>query len=87
MLDLIRYKWYNIHNPEVKIIKEIEEKKRRKNKMGLIICGTIITCVAIGLGIMTLNDDFNHNHLNMSGLCGLFGMAGFIFYLGGFIYG
>lgn len=55
--------------------------------MGLMVCGTIITCVAIGLGIMTLNDDFNHNHLSMSGLSGLFGMVGFIFYLGGFIYG
>lgn len=55
--------------------------------MGLMVCGTIITCVTIGMGIMTLSDDFNHNHLNMSGLCGLLGMAGFIFYLGGFIYG
>ena len=55
--------------------------------MGLMVCGTIITCVAIGLGIMTLNDDFNRNHLSMSGLYGLLGVAGFIFYLGGFIHG
>lgn len=26
MLDLIPYKWYNIYNPEVKIIKEIKRK-------------------------------------------------------------
>lgn len=55
--------------------------------MGLTVCGTIITCVAIGLGVITLNDDFNHNHSKMGVMCGLLGMAGFTFYLGGFIYG
>lgn len=29
MLDLMHYKWYNIYNPEVKIIKEIKKKRRK----------------------------------------------------------
>ena len=86
MLDLMHDKWYNIYNPEVKIIKR-NKKEKEKNKMGSMVCGTIITCVAIRLGVTTLNDDFNHNHSKMGVMCGLLGMAGFIFYLGGFIYG
>lgn len=30
MLDLMHYKWYNIYNPEVKIIKEIKKRKGEK---------------------------------------------------------
>lgn len=86
MLDLVHYKWYNIYNPEIKIITEIK-KEKEKDKMGLMVCGTIITCIAIGLGVITFNDDFNHNHSRVGVMCGLLGMAGFIFYLGGFIYG
>lgn len=52
-----------------------------------MISGTIITLIAIGLLTMTLNDKYNHNYINMSITSGLLGMAGLVFYLGGFLYG